>query len=246
MRKTWFPAVMVVAACGAMATTASAAPMGITCESFGELDVTFGGAGIPNDRVCYTTFDDGDNTITLGLTATQRFANPAVTDDGAGTFFAVTGGDTLNGAPTFARWNFDFHITVEDGGVAGDANYLFDLFYDFDPGVDTDESNLGRVGPIPSGGTGGTFEDSWNLGMAFLAVASPGLTPPAFGPFDPNAAGEYSFGIRAYNANAAEIGEIGINVETSPVPEPGSVAMLGVGMLGLAAMARRRRAARRN
>ena len=60
--------------------------------TFGPLPgATFGGSGIPNDAVAITTIVDGTTTITLGLTAHQRFASPAVTNNGAGVFTAQAG-----------------------------------------------------------------------------------------------------------------------------------------------------------
>ncbi|MBY0507182.1 MAG: hypothetical protein K2X03_24925 [Bryobacteraceae bacterium] len=52
---------------------------------------TFGGAGIPNTAVAVQTVNNNGNTITLGLNASERFANPVVTNNNAGTFFASVG-----------------------------------------------------------------------------------------------------------------------------------------------------------
>ena len=62
-----------------------------TGGTFGSLpQATFGGSGIPNNAV-----QMGHNVggVDLGLTATQRFTSPALTNDGAGTFFATPGFD---------------------------------------------------------------------------------------------------------------------------------------------------------
>ena len=92
---------------GFFGAVALAASLGITGEAvsapvfdvFGPLsEATFGGGGIPNDNMAITTIttgaDDFKTVITLGLSATRRHSNPALTNDGAGTFFAG-GGRTL-------------------------------------------------------------------------------------------------------------------------------------------------------
>lgn len=72
---------------------AAAAPVTPVFQTFGDLaGAEFGGDGIPNDAVAISTFtaQNGD-MLTLGLTATGRFANPPVGNDGAGTFTADPG-----------------------------------------------------------------------------------------------------------------------------------------------------------
>lgn len=213
---------------------AAAGPLGINCP--GGLQplpqATFGGTGIPNHAVCQITLNVGDDVITLGLTATARFANPTVTNDGAGTFYAELGGDILNGAPTFARWNWNWFIDVD-----GTGTYAFELLYDFDPGVDTEAADLGRIN-FP--GAAGTAQNSWNSGMAFLGVTGGGVTRPVIpGAFDPTGVGQFSFGIIARTALGAELGHIGMNVET--VPEPATMALIGSGLV-IGARIRRRQA----
>src|SRR5581483_6837101 len=115
--------------------TATATPVAVSFTTFGTLSgATFGGSGIPNNAVAITTVLDNGNTITLGLTATQRYANPALTNNGAGVFLAQPGGDGVDGQPSYALWNFDFYVNSTGG------SYKFDLLYDFDPATGTDQS----------------------------------------------------------------------------------------------------------
>ena len=70
-----------------------------TFDTFGPLPAaTFGGSGIPNDSVAISTHViDGGPTITLGLTAHQRFFNPPLTNPSA-----------LFGA----KWNFGWFVDL--------------------------------------------------------------------------------------------------------------------------------------
>ena len=123
------------------------------------------------------------------------------------------------------------------GGTAV-ANTYFRLFYDSNPAIGNDQSTHG-VFAGPGSALGNPFQNSWNLGMEFLATTNPaiGITAPA-GVFNPNAQGQYTFALVAYTGIAgAEIGRSAIVVNV--VPEPGTFALAGLALLGLAAARRR-------
>ncbi len=150
----------------------------VAYTDFGSLPgANFGGTGIPNDAVAATNVVvDGDNKITIALTAHQRYSNPVVTSDGAGTYFAQTGAnDGLDGAnpahSTAATWNFGFYMNIEDIVAPNDSpdlgDYKFTLYYDFDPGADTGNAAMGHIDfPLT---TQTNYQDSQNLVFGFRA-----------------------------------------------------------------------------
>lgn len=212
-----------------------------TCSdvSFGALpSATFGGNGIPNSAVVQRSCGG----VTMGLAATPRFASPALTNDGAGTYFAMTGQSDPLANPARSLWNFSFDIQAEQGVNLSD--YTFQLLYDMDPAVGNGSRGVLLDPAIQSF----EYQNSQNLGFGFLGTDFPGaITAPAFTAFDPNANGTYNFTLEQYLGGqllssidmTVVVGDGGADV----VPEPASMTLLATGLVGMAAARRRKRTA---
>ncbi|MES2216470.1 MAG: hypothetical protein V4481_04215 [Patescibacteria group bacterium] len=211
-----------------MNQSARAVPVTPTSPLVSLPGATFGGTGIPNTSVAVAT----SGNATIGLSASARFEDPAVTDDGMGTFFAAAGNDAAQGQPGYAKFNFNWY-------ASGGPGYYAKLLYDLDPAFNNDISTMKSLGEVALSGS--TIQDSWNNGMAFLLT---GL-PLGGGPFNPNIAGEYSYGMQLLNSDHVVVAATYINVQTgSPrtgtsVPETGaSWVYLGLGLIGIVGVSR--------
>ncbi len=236
---------LIVTAFVALVATSSAIATPIY-DTFGPLDqATFGGQGIPNDEVAISSqFVDGNNVITVAMSATQRYSNPALTNDGAGTYFATTGtnfGGNNESTTEGALWNFNYYIMVEglNGATPVIADYQVNLYYDFDTGFDTPINDLGVInvtaGILALDPSLTLVEGSENLLFGYLGTPIPGLISPPAGSFDPNALGEYNFGIQVSRAGW---GVETVAMDVQVIPEPASLALL---LLGSPLIALRRR-----
>lgn len=204
---------------------ALAIPITPSYTTFGPLpEATFAGTGIPNSAVSVTKVANpsGGGDLTLGLTAHQRYDNPAVTNNGAGTFFAVTGDDSAHGQPNYARWNFGLYLT---GVKSGQETRLY---YDTNPAVGNDVSTYIPLNILLD--SLGGYQNSWNLGMGFLGGAA----------FPESSSGQYSFALVTFDSQGAEFARSAMivnvgDVRTS-VPDAGpssALLLFGLGGLGL-------------
>lgn len=212
--------------------------------------MTFGGSGIPNEWVMTNT--NPDIGVVLALTAHQRYSNPPLTNDSAGTFYAAPGIDSNPPSPAnqYSTWNWAWLIA----GPQID-NFGWRFIWDFDPAVVNDPADYGFIEWQP-GTVLSMQQDSWNGGMDFLETAPwniPGVVQQmaAALAFDPSATGLYGFGLQALDQSGGIAAETWIAVQvgdipTETVPEPMTMSLLATGLFGLGGAGMRRRRGAKN